>query len=64
VRLPERLIQPVNDVVSAEHWSVEHVKTVRLAALDLSWTWARRDPSIVRGWILTPSHPRAPARVE
>ena len=53
-----------HDVVSAEHWSMEHVKTARLAALDVSWTWARRDPSIVRGWILSPGHSRATARVE
>jgi DNA-binding GntR family transcriptional regulator len=53
-----------HDVVGAEHWSMEHLKSARLAALDMSWTWARRDPSIVRGWILSPGHPRASARLE
>jgi DNA-binding GntR family transcriptional regulator len=53
-----------HDVVGAEHWTVEHLKTARLAALDVSWTWARRDPSIVRSWIPSAGHPRASARLE
>jgi DNA-binding GntR family transcriptional regulator len=38
------------DVVGAEHWSVEHVKSARLAALNISWTWGRVDGSPLRAW--------------
>lgn len=40
------------DVVGAEHWSVEHMKTARQAALNISWTWGRVDASPLRAWAL------------
>lgn len=38
------------DVVGAEHWSVEHMKSARQATLNISWTWGRVDASPLRAW--------------